>query len=161
MDNCEVNKGLKDAIWLAKTGLLSMDISVLESLRDKQTSSIESGLWMSNSYNWYNTDVLSAVSDWNIFYPDATAQLYPVIFGVIDRTTDRAKSLYKQFNDYYPNWAKGKIYSADYPWAIVVYSAAIMGDKERVDEYIRYIYTYNEKIFKQIIGIVLKLLLLY
>ena len=99
MDNAEVNKGLNDAIWLKEKKLISTSDQVLIQLYVKQKTSIENELWKDNSYNWYATHILEQRSDWNNFYPDATAQLYPILFDVIDSSQDRAKYLYKKFNE--------------------------------------------------------------
>jgi hypothetical protein len=142
MDNCEVNQGLKAAKWLKENQLISDDFSLL---LNKQTLAIESELWRGTSYNWFDNGSTTAISKWEVFYPDAVSQLYPALFGIIAPFGDRANKLYALFNHNYPNWSKGEVYSGDYPWTLLAYTAASINDNTRVDEYIQHIYSYNMK----------------
>ncbi|MFV0469538.1 MAG: hypothetical protein ACK5MK_11505, partial [Dysgonomonas sp.] len=63
---------------------------------------------------------------------------------VIDPSSDRANKLYTQFNVHYPNWSTGAVVGT-YPWALIVYAAATINDKTRVEEYIKHINSYNIK----------------
>jgi hypothetical protein len=144
MDNCEVNRGLKAAKWLRENNLISEDSGNFSALLDKNTSAIESELWRNTSYNWIDSGNASAISKWDVFYPDAVCQLYPGIFGIIDPSGERANKLYTLFNQSYPNWATGRTYS-DFPWTLTVYAAAAINDSARVEEYIKHINSYNIK----------------
>lgn len=145
MDNCEVNQGLKAAIWLQDNGLMSGKVGDLKALLNKNTSGIESELWRSTTYNWHDNGSTSAISDWSVFYADATCQLYPGLFEVIDPAGERANRLYTDFNRYYPNWSTGEVYSGSYPWTLIVCAAAAINDAKRVNEYMEHIHMLNIK----------------
>jgi len=147
MDNCEVNEGLKAAQWLKKNELITISNFDFDYLANKNSASIETALWRetTNAYNPYDNGSNNSITNWDVFYPDATSQLYPMLFGILDPTSVRAKTLYTQFNNNYPAWSSGQVYSGTYPWAILVYAAAIINDKTRVEEYIKHINTYNIK----------------
>jgi hypothetical protein len=144
MDNCEVNQGLKAARWLKENNLIAADSGDFPTLLYNNTSAIESQLWRGTVYNWHDSGSTAAISDWSRFYPDAASQLYPALFGVIAAAGERSNRLYTQFNRVYPDWPKGHVY-ADYPWALVVYAAANINDKTRVDEYLKHIRSFNIK----------------
>ncbi len=144
MDNSEVNAGFKAMIWLQTNVLGGSQAAHFKSLLDGNTSAMESQLWRGTMYNWYDNGSAGATfSKWTTFYPDATCQLYPAMFSVIDPQSPRANLLYSSFNFYYPAWSFGTIYSGGYPWAIVTYAAAIINDKARVDQYINHILNLN------------------
>jgi hypothetical protein len=142
MDNCEVNRGLRAAQRLKEKNLIAADSGDFAALLHNNTSAIESQLWRGTVYNWHDGGTAAAITNWSRFYPDAASQLYPALFGVIAAAGDRSNRLYTQFNRVYPNWPKGQVY-ADFPWALVVYAAANINDKARVDEYIKHINSFN------------------
>jgi hypothetical protein len=144
MDNSEVNAGLKAMVWLQINVLGGSQATHFRSLLDGNTNAIESQLWRETMYNWNdNGSAGSTFSKWAIFYPDATCQLFPGLFSVIDPLSPRANLLYSSFNFYYPAWSSGTVYSGGYPWAIVCYAAAMVNDKVRVDQYINHILSIN------------------
>ncbi len=144
MDNSEVNAGFKAMIWLQTNVLGGSQVAHFKTLLDGNTSAIESQLWRGTMYNWYDNGSTGATfSKWSTFYADATCQLYPGMFGVIDPLSARANLLYSTFNYYYPAWSLGTIYSGGYPWAVISYAAAIINDKPRVDQYINHILSLN------------------
>jgi hypothetical protein len=144
MDNAEVNEGLKSMVWLQANVLGGAKTTHFQTLLTINTSAIESQLWRGDRYNWNdNGSTGASISNWTKFYADATCQLYPGLFGVIDPFSVRANVLYTKFNDYYPNWSSGVVYS-DYPWTIICYAAATINDKSRVDQYINHILALNK-----------------
>ncbi len=140
MDNTEVNMGLKACIWLRDNGLLEVEPD-LELILEKNTAGIES---LYNASNGNYDFAKGNDSDWNTFYPGATAQLYPFIFGVLSPMATRSLQLYDKFNEMYPEWETGKTYDA-YPWTMIVHAAAVMNDAERVNAYVNHIYGMNIK----------------
>jgi hypothetical protein len=89
---------------------------------------------------------------WNVWYYDsntgnfgAVEQLYPIANGVISPSSSQAQAIYATFNQ---NWATGgntnwpTLNNSDtYPWVIVAYVAALMGDTEKVNTFINSIET--------------------
>jgi hypothetical protein len=143
MDNCEVNQGLKAAQWLKENNLINADSGDFSTLLHNNTAAIESQLWRNTVYNWNDDGRTTAITNWAVFYPDATSQLFPGLYGVIAVSEDRSNKLYTQFNRTYPNWPKGQVYSGTYPWTLVVYAAANINDKVRTDEYLKHINSFN------------------
>ena len=145
MDNAEVNEGLKSMVWLQTNVMGGANTAHFQTLLDANTSAIESQLWRKTRYNWNDDGSVGAPnSKWSTFYADATCQLYPGLFKVIDPLAARANMLYSTFNTNYPAWSNGTIYSGAYPWAVISYAAAMINDKPRVDEYINHILTINK-----------------
>ncbi len=138
MDNSEVNMGLKAAIWLQEHDIVTTDAPLADIL-DRNTDAINA---LYNDGNRNYDYAKGNTSDWSVFYPGATAQLYPCLFGVTSPLETRSRQLYETFNSHYPDWSEGTTYDA-YPWTMVVYAAAVMNDAERVDSYIRHIYGLN------------------
>ena len=144
MDNCEVYEGAVAAAGLFEEIVLSGKTQYTE-MRDDCNDlittvkeSINSKLW---NYlgGYYSPGITAYVSmpskifSWNIYYPQATSQLFPIICGVIEPDTQRAKNLYEKFSETY-HWE-----AFDYPdmfyWGANVYAAAVMGDVDSVAEY--------------------------
>ena len=145
MDNSEVNVGFKAMIWLQTNVLGGSQSAHFASLLAGNKNAIESQLWRGTMYNWHdNGSVGAPISKWTTFYPDATCQLYPGLFGVIDPLSPRANLLYSTFNYYYPAWSGGIIYSGGYPWTVLCYAAAMINDKVRTDQYINHILSINK-----------------
>jgi hypothetical protein len=145
MDNSEVNEGLKAMVWLQTNVFGGAQATHYQNLLEENTNAIETQLWRGKMYNWNDNGSTGAtLSKWSTFYPDATCQLYPGMFGVLDPSSDRANMLYSVFNVHYPAWSSGTVYSGNYPWAIICYAASILNDKIRVDEYINHILSFNK-----------------
>ena len=145
MDNAEVNEGLSNMIWLSQNVITDGNPDYWQALLAKNSQSIENDLWniSSGTYFMYKG---GPVINWNKFYADATCQLYPIWCGVISSNSSRAQSLWKRFNATYPDWSIGKIYDpGGFPWTVLGYTAAVMNDKRRTDNYLRYIQSYTDK----------------
>ncbi len=138
MDNSEVNMGLRAAISLRDKSLCETTEN-LETILATNTESI-SAMWREANGNY--DYALQNASDWSSFYPDATAQLYPAIFGAVTPEDAKSVRVYERFNSEYPQWHDGTSYDT-FPWTMIAFAASVMGDKERVDSYIRYIYSLN------------------
>ncbi|MBC7745548.1 MAG: discoidin domain-containing protein [Flavobacterium sp.] len=145
MDNAEVNEGLKSMVWLQANVMGGNKTAHFQALLEANTSAIENQLWRKTMYNWNDDGSAGAtISKWSTFYADATCQLYPGLFGVIDPLSARANLLYSTFNTHYPAWSNGTIYSGSYPWAVICYAAAMINDKPRVEEYLQHILSINK-----------------
>ncbi len=145
MDNAEVNEGLSDMVWLSRNVITGGDPGYWQTLLANNTRSIETDLWNipSGRYFMYKG---GPVANWSTFYADATCQLYPIWCRVILPNSPRAQSLWNTFNANYPDWPSGKIYDAGgFPWTLVSYVAAVMNDKTRTDNYLRYVASYTDR----------------
>lgn len=152
MDNCEVYEGLLDAAELFENVLCVYDSS-LESVKDKCADTavviaqtIENELWMPITKHYEvgtikNLDVQSDVFFWNKYYPCATAQLFPIIHGLIAPNTERANYLYDKFCENY-DWENFE-YDDVFYWGANLQAAVEMNDIGRV---VTYLENYKELI---------------
>lgn len=86
--------------------------------------------------------------DWDDFYPDAASQLFPIIHGVLDKKSDRAKYLYKAFGNHYA-WENFDYYTkgnADFYWGRLAFAASVMEDEDKVRTYMAY---YSENVMPE------------
>ncbi len=144
MDNCEVYEGA-----VAATGIFDEIVknggTEYSDLRDDceelistVRESINSKLW-NYAGGYYSPGITAYVSvptkifSWNIYYPQATSQLFPIICGVIEPDTKRAEHLYGKFCESY-EWERFD-YPDDFYWGANVYAAAVMNDLDRVVTY--------------------------
>ena len=154
MDNCEVYEGaiaatriFEEIVLRGKTEYTDMRDDCGELIFTIKEN-INSKLW--NYIGGYYTPGITAyvriptkIFSWNTYYPQATSQLFPIICGVIEPDTERAKKLYEKFCDTY-HWE-----AFDYPdvfyWGANVYAAAVMNDLESVTEYMENYLPLTEK----------------
>lgn len=104
MDMSEVYLGLEHGIELAEYfedkelfDRISRNLAVV-------ARGIEN-LWDENTQTYYwavHMDGTRTGCDWQVLYPDALEQVWPVAFGVI--CADRAAHLLVKFEDAHPNW---------------------------------------------------------
>ena len=141
MDNCEVYAGAKAGAELfAKIDCNGSDAlkSMCEDAADDIYNTVEGKLWK-NIGGYYKVAVQKSLNldavvfSWNEYYPSATAQLFPIAFGLIAPDSDRALKLYDRFCEEY-DWE-----NFDYPdafyWGSNVYAAALVNDVESVVTY--------------------------
>lgn len=144
MDNCEVYEGavaatnlFEEIVQSGKTEYADMRDDC-KSLIGTVQKNINTKLW---NYvgGYYRPGITAYVSipskifSWNTYYPQATSQLFPIICGVIEPNTVRAKNLYEKFSETY-HWEAFE-YPDDFYWGANVQAAAVMGDVESVTEY--------------------------
>lgn len=144
MDNCEVYEGAVAAAGLFEELVLRGDSSyaqMVEKCKDMAQTvrkNINYKLW--NFVGGYYLPGITAyvsiptkIFSWNTYYPQATSQLFPIICGVIEPGTERAKNLYNKFSESF-HWE-----AFDYPdvfyWGANVQAAAVMNDLDSVMEY--------------------------
>ena len=155
MDNCEVYEGAMAASKIfeairqeSEIGIVSYFAEEYESLALEVRDNINTKLW--NYVGGYYLPGITAyvkiptkIFSWKTYYPQATSQLFPIICGVIDPATDRAKNLYEKFCENY-HWE-----AFDYPdvfyWGANVQAAAVMNDLDSVTEYMENYLPLTEK----------------
>lgn len=144
MDNCEVYEGALAAAELFKN-VLCVEDSSLESVQQKCADmaveiaeSIEDEFWKPRlghykvgAYKYFK--IPSDVFSWNKYYPCATAQLFPIIHGLIAPNTERANKLYDRFCEKY-DWANFE-YDDVFYWGANLQAAVLMNDIDRVVVY--------------------------
>lgn len=144
MDNCEVYEGLLDAVELYGNVLSGLGADY-KATADKCAAcaaevadTIESQLWMPmlGHYQvgaWKNSGITSDVFLWSKYYPCATAQLFPIIHGLIAPNTERANKLYDKFCESY-KWESFE-YDDVFYWGANLQAAVMMNDIDRVVTY--------------------------
>lgn len=141
MDNCEVYEGMVAGARLYTNVLVPADAS-LRSTRDKLQNgatqvkdAINNRMFNGSFYHpaLGRDDGVAWQFNWSNYYPSATSQTFPIIHGLIAPGDPRAQSLYNQFCNAY-KWEEFDIPDTFY-WGSNVYTAALMGDVERVKEY--------------------------
>ncbi|MBR3768126.1 MAG: hypothetical protein IKL10_07810 [Clostridia bacterium] len=141
MDNSEVYEGMISAVSLFKNVISDTAYNGIlkecEKAAAKLLKAFEKDLWNSHE-KYYESGIFrdgKAISEfsWDTYYPCATAQLFPVIHGVISAETQRANDLYDKFCETF-NWEDFDIPST-FCWGSNVYAAALMNDVDRVVTY--------------------------
>ena len=150
MDNCEVYNGLLAGAEIYEK--VYKDNEKAKELSDyavKVKDAIEKYMWNEEGQYYHSTIFTDGkpafAMDWNEFYPHATAQLFPIMFGLIEPDSDKAVLLYDKFNEKFglkgeagKDWAaldKGDVY----PWSTLAHVAGIVGDYERLDRFMTYL----------------------
>ncbi len=144
MDNCEVYEGLLDAAELYGNVLNGLgdnykataDRCAAAAVEVAET--IETQLWLPyfGHYQvgaWKIIGTTSDIFSWNKYYPCATAQLFPIIHGLIEPNTERANKLYDKFCESY-NWENFE-YDDVFYWGANLQAAVMMNDIDRVVTY--------------------------
>ncbi len=138
MDNCEAYRGLRDLASLEQNALGD---SAKAAYYTTAANAMQKGIltmWMNGKWavykDWYGNNIAPNMATW---YADATAQLFPVLMGVVTSSDSRAQQSYAAFNAAWPGWPTLSFNSQDpFPWCLVVDGAAAMGDQARVATYI-------------------------
>jgi hypothetical protein len=139
MDNCEVYRGLADFAGLLDY-LGDQEASFFHDRAKAVATGIEKSLWDARRTCYYPSKTgwwLRPGVNLKKFYPDATCQLFPSLYGLIEPDSERAANLYKLFNSNHPEWLTIK--PPDYPWVILGYCASLHGDYKRAYEKLRYV----------------------
>ncbi|HUW64241.1 MAG TPA: hypothetical protein VMW83_06050 [Spirochaetia bacterium] len=133
MDNCEAYRGLADfAGLLAELG--DDHAACFRGRAARIKAGIEKVLWNPRRqvYQPSGAGLLRPRVNWRKFYPDATCQIFPALYGLISPASPRAFQLYRDFNRYQPQWTQ--IRPPDFPWVILAYWAARQGGCLRARE---------------------------
>ncbi len=144
MDNCEVYEGLLAAAELFENVLSPLDASYQATEKKcaetaiEVAKAIEEQLWKPHlGYyevgKWKIIGVTSDVFSWKKYYPCATAQLFPIIHGLIAPNTERANMLYDKFCESY-DWQNFE-YDDVFYWGANLQAAVAMNDIDSVVEY--------------------------
>jgi len=130
MDNCEVWKGLYDASALFSTlgEAESARLAAEGAIRCKQGIL---GKWsrLRQSFACYDY----TYPRWNKWYPDATSQAFPVVFGVLSPLDRESQVLYDKLITHFPHFSAFQTGDM-YPWMVIGRFAALMGDEKRVQQ---------------------------
>ena len=138
MDNCEVYRGLRDLASLYQQGFGDSAKAAWYNAAADRTLKGILGMWQNGKWAWYKDGAgrmpAPNLANW---YPDASAQVFPMLMGVLSPSDSRSQQTYATFNAAWPGWPQLSFNSQDpFPWDLVAVAAAVMGDKARVATYI-------------------------
>jgi len=102
MDNCEAYGGL--LAWSALERRLGWDggpryLAAAERLRQAIMARLYDPA--AHRFHWAVSGAEVHASSWDTYYPDAMAQLFPVLYGVIPAGDEPAQSLWREFAERY------------------------------------------------------------
>ncbi len=105
MDNCEDYGGIKAYLGLLKiTGRKSSkEFNYYEKLKESIKNAVVKNLYnpQRHNFDWAIIRGRKYYSNWSVYYPDALAQLFPVLYGVTDNSTASAIFLWDKFESIY------------------------------------------------------------
>jgi hypothetical protein len=104
MDNCEVYGGLAAMIELCDRMEWNLR-DFYQLVLDKLKTGIQNELFdeQRSNFYWARDEVGPHISDWDNYYPDAYAQLFPILYDLLEEEPDLKKLLWSNFNDRYKN----------------------------------------------------------
>jgi hypothetical protein len=139
MDGAEVYRGLSDLAYL-ESNAFGNSANASTYVQEAQRVSTGIGtLWnaTTSTYAYAKSEPngVPSQTSWSVWYPDATAQLYPIVNGVISPSSAQAQSLWSGFNTAYPQWST-LTNPSGYPWAVVADAAVLMNDTSGAGAYV-------------------------
>ncbi len=138
MDNCEGYRGLSDLASLYQNAFNSPTKAAYYNAAASRMKNGILTMWQNGTWavykNWYGNFIAPNMGTW---YPDATAQIFPVLEGVLGAPDSRVQKAYATFNAAWPTWDTLSFNSQDpFPWCLVGTAAAAMGDNTRTAAYV-------------------------
>lgn len=130
MDNSENFQGLRDYAWL----LGQLGDSAAARYWAERAEAVRRGIrevmYHPGRGEYYWALKLSGtrrLPNWRQWYPDAVAQLFPLLCGVEQPASAPARSVYGRFSRFYPRWAAAPGTERS-PWGVLAPVALLMGD---------------------------------
>lgn len=138
MDNSEGYRGLRD---LASTFQNAFGDASKANYYNAAADSMLNGIlgmWLNGKWAVYKDGVGNLIPpNLGTWYADATAQVFPVMMGVVVSSDPKAQQAYSAFNAAWPGWPQLSYNGQDaFPWCLVGTAAAAMGDNVRLATYI-------------------------
>ena len=138
MDNCEAYRGLRDLAALFQN---AFGDSAKAAYYNNAANAMQNGIlsmWKNGTWGVYRDNLgQDAAANMGTWYADATAQLFPVLMGVLGSSDSRSQQSYAAFNAAWPGWPALSYNNQDsFPWCLVGTGAAAMGDNSRLATYL-------------------------
>jgi len=111
MDNVEVWRGYQDFSELLAS-LKDPEAGLYFQKAENIRTAIEKNLWNEEKQEY--TPYYGHTMNWNVFYADASANLWPVIFDLPEAQGERAVILWNKFLSAQPSWVNQTVDS--FPW---------------------------------------------
>ncbi|MGA9528979.1 MAG: hypothetical protein WBS24_12770 [Terriglobales bacterium] len=142
MDNSEAYRGLRDLASLYQAFGAQTKAEYYTAAANEMQKGIL-GMWMNGTWAVYKNDIGGlAAPSLGTWYADASAQVFPVLMGVVASSDSRAQQSYSALNAAWPGWPTLSYNSQDsFPWCLMATAAAAMGDKTRLATYISTVQT--------------------
>ena len=144
MDNSEAYRGLRDLQNLYTALGATTKAQFYQAHADQMQSGILTYLWNSsaNDFYWYTTvSGGSGTVNWSTWYPDSVSQVFPIALGVIAPSDPKAQAIWSTFQSHWQSKWTTLTTGDAYPWVIVGYAAALMGDTADANTFIKNIET--------------------
>jgi hypothetical protein len=139
MDDSEVYRGLNDVAYLDKQFGNASQATTYANAASRVAAGIDS-LWNSSdsTYAYAKGEPTGSPipAAWNTWYPDATAQLFPILDDVLAPYSPQAESVWNTFNATYASQWQSLNTPDGFPWALVADTAALMNDTGGAATYI-------------------------
>lgn len=138
MDNSEAYRGLRDLASIYQNAFGdTTKAAYYNAAADAMQNGIL-GMWMNGTWAVYKDGIgRLAAPNMGTWYADASAQVFPVLMGVVTSSDSRAQQSYSAFNAAWPKWTTLSFNAQDaFPWCLVGTAAAAMGDNTRLSTYI-------------------------
>ena len=138
MDNCEGYRGLRDLASIFQTAFNDSSKAAYYNAAAQSMLNGILGMWLNGKWAVYKDGYGNlAAPNMSTWYADATAQVFPVLMGVVTSSDTRAQQSYAAFNAAWPGWPELSYNGQDaFPWCLVGTAAAAMGDNGRLTTYI-------------------------
>jgi len=137
LDNIEAAQGLADYSWLL-TNVLGEPgpASYWGSAGAEIRQAVEQLMWFpaKGMYGWASDQ---PDPSWTTFYPDSVVQAWPIIYGY--GSAAQRSALWTSFNQSWPGWvttADNPGTPLEQPWSVLGYVAALLGQKQQVQEFL-------------------------
>ncbi len=142
MDNTEVYSGLTAAKYLYQNVL--EDAFMYEKINNALThynENFNKDWWKGNHYaavlNGDNSEYTGYAFSWDMFYPCATAQMYPLLYCLIAPESEYAKTVYNGICNAW-DWQDMDYVEEGvdvFYWGAFAYLGGLMGDEDRFNSY--------------------------
>ncbi len=142
MDNLEVFAGLKDWAYLLENVYHKPEEAKRITLDAELIYQSLQKMWLGRCFA-FAKDEAGKLFPTNTakFYPDMTAQLMAIAFDLTSK--EQAALIWSDFNNRFPKWTRLG-HPDSFPWSLMVYAGAKVGDWERVLAYVNSIeFTYG------------------
>lgn len=153
-DNSEAYRGLQDLVNLysalgatSKVNFYMPYVTDIQKAIASTDPNNKGALWNSADGDFYTYTTVAGVSgtvNWSTWFADANgpdgavSEIFPIALGVISPTSQTAKNIWGTFQSHWRNqWTTLSADPDGFPWAIVGYTAALMGDTQDASTFVQ------------------------
>src|SRR5205823_2684484 len=145
-------RGLQDLVNLYSALGVTSKVNFYNQFVPKILNALTTGaMWNKSGGSFFTYTTVAGVSgtvNWSTWYADANgpdgavSEIFPIALGVISPSSQTAKNIWGTFQNNWKNqWTSLNADPGGYPWAIVGYTAALMGDTQDANTFIQNIET--------------------